>query len=52
MGELLRLHVPASTLPTPISNGAEMLDTPTQAVPRAVSHTGESRHQGGAEGEL
>jgi len=52
MGELLRLYVPVSTLPTPISNGAEMLDTPTPTSQRsAVSRAADSRLQGGAEGE-
>jgi diadenylate cyclase len=52
MGELLRRYVPASTLPTPISNGAEILDTPSPTSQRsAVSRATNSRLQGGTEGE-
>ena len=52
MGELLRLYVPASTLPTPISNDEEMLDAPAPASQRAALARGaESRVHGETEGE-
>jgi len=52
MGELLQLYVPASTLPTPISNGVEMLDAPAAAGQRSGLPRGtESRLPGGAEGK-
>lgn len=53
MGELLRRYVPASTLPTPISNDAEVLDSMPEPGPRTVVPRGaEPGVRPGTEGEL
>src|ERR1700677_4591562 len=47
LGELLRLYVPPSTLPTPISNGSEMFESPELESSRGSSQPrpGESRSE-------
>jgi diadenylate cyclase len=37
MGQLLRLYVPPSTLPTPITDEADMLEAPEEETPRSIA---------------